>query len=161
MNRRTLMIATVISIILSGSASFAQSHTHDGTKVISTPKDVQWQPAPAIFPEEMKIAYLYGDLGKHEPFTIRVMMPAHSVIAPHTHNLDEMLTIISGDLDHYTGPKMNPSEGLHMEAGGFVHLPVNMGHALKAGDSGVILQVSGVGPFGMTYIDLKDDPRHK
>jgi hypothetical protein len=81
--------------------------------------------------------------------------------APHTHNLDEMLTIISGNLDHYTGPKMNPSEGLHMEAGGFVHLPVNMGHALKAGDSGAILQVSGVGPFGMTYVDPKDDPRHR
>jgi len=48
-----------------------------------------------------------------------------------------MLTIISGDLDHYTGPKMKPSEGLHMEAGGFVHLPVNMGHALKAGDGGL------------------------
>lgn len=158
MNRRTLIIATVISLGSPASASFAQSHSHGGAKVISTPDDVQWQLAPAIFPQGMKIAYLYGDLGKHEPFTIRVMMPASSVIALHTHNLDEMLTIISGDLDHYTGPKINRSKGIHMKAGGFVHLPVNMGHALKAGDSGTILQVSGVGPFGMTYVDPKDDP---
>lgn len=48
-----------------------------------------------------------------------------------------------------------------MEASGFVHLPVNMGHALKAGDMGAILQVSGVAPFGMTYINSKDDLRHK
>ncbi|MFE8874146.1 cupin domain-containing protein, partial [Acetobacter persici] len=128
MNRRTLILATVMSLVSSGSVSFAQSHGHDGAKVISTPEDVQWQAAPAIFPQGMKIAYLYGDIGKHEPFTIRVMMPAHSVIAPHTHNLDEMLTIISGDLDHYTGPKINRSKGIHMKAGGFVHLPVNMGH---------------------------------
>ncbi|MFT8655289.1 MAG: cupin domain-containing protein [Acetobacter papayae] len=139
--------------------AFAEGH--QGEKIIADAGAVVWQPAPAIFPSGIKIAYLYGDLAKHEPFTLRVMMPPHSFIPLHTHNLDEMLTVISGGLDHYTGTSMKNATTHHMASGGFVHLPVNMAHALKAGDHPVILQVSGVGPFEMTYLNPRDDPRHQ
>lgn len=130
-------------------------------KIIADAGAVVWKQAPDIFPAGIKIACLYGDLTKHEPFTLRVMMPPHSVIPLHTHNLDEMLTVLSGNLDHYTGTGTKKSAPHPLAAGAFVHLPVNMAHALQAGDQPVVLQVSGVGPFEMTYVDLKDDPRHK
>ncbi len=39
-----------------------------------------------------------------------------------------------------------------MEAGGFVHLPAGMPHALKTESDSIVLQISGTGPFGMEYV---------
>lgn len=158
--KRFYFLLSAIAGTITLMTSQACAVGHQGEKIIADAGAVVWQPAPAIFPSGISIACLYGDLARHEPFTLRVMMPPHSLIPLHTHNMDEMLTVLSGELDHYTGTSMKKAVSHHMASGGFVHLPVNMAHALKAGDQPVILQVSGVGPFEMTYVDLKDDPRH-
>lgn len=131
-----------------------------GVTIIQGSDTVKWQPAPAMFPHGTKIAVLTGDTGKPGPFTLRVMMPAGSFIPPHTHNLDEMLTVISGSIQHFVGQNLATTQQRALGPGGFVHLPVNVPHAIKAGSQGAVLQVSGTGPFSMAYVNPQDDPRN-
>ncbi|KXV42993.1 cupin [Gluconobacter roseus] len=131
-----------------------------GVTIIPGSDAVKWQPAPPMFPHGTKIAVLTGDTGKPGSFTLRVMMPSGSFIPPHTHNLDEMLTVISGSIQHFVGQDFSAAQQRNMGPGGFVHLPVNVPHAIKAGSQGAVLQVSGMGPFSMAYVNTQDDPRN-
>ncbi|MQR98179.1 cupin domain-containing protein [Gluconobacter aidae] len=133
---------------------------NSGVTTIQSSDAVKWQPAPPMFPHGTKIAVLTGDTTKPGPFTLRVMMPSGSFIPPHTHNLDEMLTVISGNIQHYVGQNIATTQQRALGPGGFVHLPVNVPHAIKAGSQGAVLQVSGTGPFSMAYVNPQDDPRN-
>jgi hypothetical protein len=42
--------------------------------------------------------------------------------------------------------------------GATVHLPAGMPHYASA-DGETIVQINGMGPFDVTYVDPKDDPR--
>lgn len=53
-------------------------------------------------------------------------------------------------------PTTYPPDGL--KAGGFLHLPKGTHHYEWTNDDTVI-QLSGIGPVGMTYLDPADDPR--
>jgi hypothetical protein len=47
-----------------------------------------------------------------------------------------------------------------LPAGSFMHMPKEMPHyALMKGET--VLQVHGIGPFDITYINPSDDPRKK
>jgi hypothetical protein len=44
-------------------------------------------------------------------------------------------------------------------AGGFIVAPANMHHFAMA-RSKTVVQVHGIGPFAITYVNPKDDPRN-
>ncbi|MBS1028139.1 cupin domain-containing protein [Gluconobacter albidus] len=151
---------TLFSIAHAAPIPTETPQDNPGVTIIEGSDAVTWQPAPPMFPHGTKIAILTGDTTKPGPFTLRVMMPAGSFIPPHTHNLDEMLTVISGNIQHFVGQNIATTQRRALGPGGFVHLPVNVPHAIKAGSQGAVLQVSGTGPFSMAYVNPQDDPRN-
>ncbi|WP_228125291.1 MULTISPECIES: cupin domain-containing protein [Gluconobacter] len=158
-----LLFGTALALFSAAQAApipTEPAQDNSGVTIIQGSDAVAWQPAPAMFPHGTKIAILTGDTTKPGPFTLRVMMPAGSFIPPHTHNLDEMLTVISGNIQHYVGQNIDTTQQRALGPGGFVHLPVNVPHAIKAGRQGAVLQVSGTGPFSMAYVNPQDDPRN-
>ncbi|GBR31788.1 cupin domain-containing protein [Gluconobacter kondonii] len=155
-----LLLGTALTLFSVAHAAAIPTETPPGVTIIEGSDAVAWQPAPAMFPHGTKIAILTGDTTKPGPFTLRVMMPAGSFIPPHTHNLDEMLTVISGNIQHFVGHNIDTTQQRALGPGGFVHLPVNVPHAIKAGRQGAVLQVSGTGPFNMVYVSPQDDPRN-
>jgi len=154
---RTLSAAALICTLAGGSAL---AQTGNDVRIIPGADTVAWQPAPPMFPSGTRMSFLYGSADKAGPFTLRVMIPAGSVIPPHPPNMDEMLTVLGGSIHHYIGPAITADQDKVLTAGGFVHLPPNVPHALKAGTQGANVQVSGTGPFTMTYVNPQDDPRH-
>ena len=54
--------------------------------------------------------------------------------------------------------KLDPSAEKTLSAGGFAATPAEAGHWLSFDDDTVI-QVTGVGPWNITYLDPRDDPR--
>ena len=61
-----------------------------------TPNDVKWGPAPKVLPAGAQAAALFGDPTKEGLFALRIKFPAGYAIAPHTHPVDEVVTVISG-----------------------------------------------------------------
>lgn len=132
----------------------ATSASADSTMVNS--KDIKWGAVPPVLPKGGKIAVLNGDPFKPGPFTLRLMMPANYKIAPHWHTKDENLTVISGTLGLGLDDKMG-GEVHDLKAGGYHYLPGKTHHyAIAKGQT--VVQVSGDGPFDITYVNPADDP---
>jgi quercetin dioxygenase-like cupin family protein len=147
-----------IAALLFGSFAPITLATADEMALLPNPDATQWGPAPPTLPKGSKLAVLLGDPSKPGLFVLRIWAPPHSVVPPHTHNTAEMLTVISGEMYHEMGPKLDKKGGDSVKAGGFVYLPAQMAHSTWTGDEITVVQVSGTGPFGINYINPADDP---
>jgi len=125
--------------------------------VVPSAHEVKWVTAPPSLPLNVKISMIAGDPAQAGPFTLRVLVPASTVLAPHTHAKLESVTVLSGEIYHEAGEKLDKSKGQLLAPGGFVSLPPEMAHSLWAVKT-TVLQVTGTGPFDLHYIDPKDDP---
>lgn len=146
------------AIVLGAMTPAALGQGTSDKEVFINSKDIKWGDAPPSIPKGAKLAVLQGDPGKPGPFVIRLMLPPGLKIPPHAHSQDESLTVISGTFYFGTGDKIEMSKAHALNAGGF--------HALSAGDhhyafakAQTVVQVNGMGPFNMTYINPDDDPQ--
>ena len=123
------------------------------------PPNVKWEETPLL--PGAKIAVLYGDLAKAGLATFRVFFPANYKVPPHHHSATENLTVISGTIYDGLGEQLDPSKGTAYPAGSFFVNPANSHHYLWTTDQEVVLQVSVMGPFVMTFANPAEDPRRK
>ena len=120
---------------------------------------MKWGPAPAVFPVGAKMAVLAGDPSKAEQFTVRLDFPKGYTIPAHFHPTDEDITVIKGTFLVGMGDKLDAKKMMALPAGGFIVAPAKMNHYARAREHTVV-QVSAMGPFGMTYVNAADTPGH-
>jgi len=90
---------------------------------------------------------------------MRLRFPDGYKIAPHTHPKIEHVTVISGTFNLGTGEVFDQAASQAMPAGTFGFWPAGMKHfAWAKGET--IVQVHGVGPWGIEYVNPADDPRN-
>jgi quercetin dioxygenase-like cupin family protein len=130
-----------------------------GHKMV-TPDQVKWGPAPPSLPPGAQLAVLDGDPGKTGFFTIRGKFPDGYVVPPHWHPTDEHVVVLSGTLMMGTGDKAEPSAMHALPSGSFSRIPKTVHHFVQAKGE-TIIQVSGMGPFVVNYVNPSDDPRKK
>lgn len=123
---------------------------------------IRWGAAPPSLPAGAQAAVLLGHPAQPGPFVIRLKFPAKYVIPPHRHSKDEMVTVISGQFRIGTGETLDRASMQSLAPASFVHLPAGMAHyASAAGATETVVQINGAGPFDVTYVDPKDDPRRQ
>ena len=94
------------------------------------------------------------------PFVLRLKFPAGFVVPPHRHSKDELVTVISGKFAVAAGETLERTALSSLPPASFVHLPAGMPHYAWA-DGETIVQINGIGPFDVKYVDPKDDPRNR
>lgn len=144
------MRISILSLLLVGTATTVQAQ--------APTTDIKWSPAPPFFPAGAQFAVMQGDPSKDGVYTVRLQMPAGYYIAPHTHPTDEHVTIISGALRLGMGDVEDTTKAMTLKSGGFITAGANKHHYARAMEPTVV-QVHGMGPFAITYINPKDDPR--
>jgi quercetin dioxygenase-like cupin family protein len=150
---------TFIAVVaLAGAASTAAAETMEHT--IVAPQEIKWGPAPAVLPAGAEAAVLFGDPSKEGLFVLRLKLPDGYSVAPHTHPVDEVITVISGTFSLGMGETADQSKAEPLPAGSFFALPPGSAHYVFIEEETVV-QISTVGPWGLTYVDPKDDPRQK
>ena len=125
-----------------------------------TPVEIQWGPAPAILPPGIKGAVLYGDPTKNGQFAMRFKLPKGYRVPPHTLSKAGTFIVISGTFGIGMGEKADPSKTRAMPAGSFIALAPDTPHFVSV-DEETVVQLNNIGPWVLTYIDPKDDPRRK
>jgi quercetin dioxygenase-like cupin family protein len=80
-------------------------------------------------------------------------------VAPHTHPVEEAVTVISGTFALGMGDTADQSKAQPLPAGSFFALPPGTAHYVFI-DEETIIQISTVGPWGLTYVNPADDPRN-
>ena len=164
MTHMTRSIAFVrLSGLLGAVAMFSTAtllHAAEPHHTVVPAESVQWGPAPPSLPPGAQAAVLMGSPAKEGPFVIRLKFPAGFIVPPHRHSKDEFVTVIAGKFAIGSGETLE-REGLKaLPPASFVHLPAGMPHYAWA-EAESVVQINGVGPFDVTYIDPKDDPRQK
>lgn len=119
---------------------------------------VQWGPAPPSLPPGAQGAILLGSPAKEGPFVIRLKFPPGFTVPPHRHSKDELVTVISGAFSLASGEKLDRATLIALPPASFVHLPAGMPHYAWA-EIETVVQINGIGPFDVVYVDPKDDPR--
>jgi ketosteroid isomerase-like protein len=121
---------------------------------------VKWGDVPPFLPPGAKLAVLSGDPSKPEPFTVRLQMPNGYKIAPHTHPTDEHVTVMSGTFAAAMGKTWDDKALTDFAPGSYANMATGMPHYAMA--KGVtVVQVHGVGPFVVNYVNPADDPSKK
>ena len=118
-----------------------------------------WGPAPPFFPAGARFAVLQGDPSQAGIYTVRLEMPAGYTLRPHSHPADEHVTVVSGPLVLGMGDSVHTRGAHALAAGGFITAKAQEHHCAVARGKTVV-QVQGPGPFVITYINPKDDPRN-
>lgn len=128
--------------------------------VMIAAEEIKWAPAPPGLPPGAEAAVLDGDPTKPGQFTLRIKAPDGYMVSPHSHPMDEHLVILSGAMMVGTGTKWDDA-GMHtLAAGAYAKMPRRVNHFVKMKGE-TTFQVSAMGPFAITYVDPKDDPRKK
>lgn len=128
--------------------------------ILITPSDMDWVDAPPSVPPGAKLAVLEGGPTKPGPFTMRIKFPVGYRIPPHWHPAVEHATVISGALNMGIGDKFDPLKTKELPAGSFSLMPAKMHHFAWVKEE-TIIQVHGIGPWGINYVNPSDDPRNK
>lgn len=145
--RITALLLVLCAVGLPGSVH-AQSAETGG--VLMLPEDIQFK-GPLAGPPQT--AVLYGDPKKAGVFVTRVKFSAGWKDAPHWHP-DELRTVavLSGTLYFARGDKWDESKVKAYPAGTFYSEPAKAPHFTWAKDGDVIIQITGIGPSGKTFI---------
>ncbi len=140
-------------------STLAEKFSADATSLpmstVVTPDTIQWQPGSDLLPVGSKIAILQGDPAKEGPFTMRIKFPANYMVAPHTYQTLENMTVISGTFNFGIGQKFDATKGTVMPIGSFVVIQPGVSH-YGWGSEETILQVQGIGPTVKTLVNPTD-----
>ena len=149
----------IAAIAVAGVATTAPADPMKGHTIVP-PQEIKWGPAPAVLPAGAEAAVLFGDPSKEGLFVLRLKLPAGYRVAPHTHPVDEVITVISGTFRMGMGQSADQRKAQALPAGSFFALPPGVAHYVSTNEETVV-QISTVGPWGLTYINPTDDPRQK
>ena len=137
----------------------ATAASADPGHVMVMPDQLKWSDVPSL-PPGAKVAVLEGPLNEATPITFRLKLPADYRIPAHWHPGIEHVTVLSGTFYMGTGDVLDASNAMAVPAGGAAIMQPRTNHyAITRGE--VVVQVHGVGPWGITYVNPADDPRKK
>ncbi len=145
-------MALAVALVAAVPGAFGQDH-----QMIS-PADLKWADLPSL-PQGAQIAVIEGKTPE-EAFTIRLRFPANYKIPAHWHPTIERVTVISGTFHIGVGDKLDPAKTMALAAGSVAIMQPKTNHFAWTSEPTVV-QLHGVGPRGITYVNPADDPRKK
>ena len=154
-SRLAVVSAVIVSSLIALPASWAQMSDHR----MITASDLKWADVPSL-PPGAKIAVIEGPMTEAVPFTIRLKFPANYSIPAHSHPAVERVTVLSGTFHMGTGDKLDSQKTMPLSPGDMMIMQPKTNHYAWNKEE-VVVQLNGMGPWGVTYVDPTDDPRKK
>lgn len=145
----------VIGICLGAPVAWTQHGAH----IMVTPSELKWADVPSL-PPGAKIAVIEGSINEAVPFTFRLRFPANYKIPAHWHPAVERVTVLSGTFNMGVGDELDAQKTTPLGPGSIAIMQPKTNHFGWTKEETVV-QLNGVGPWGVTYVNPQDDPRKK
>ena len=158
--RRVFLLTMMIGLVGCQSGEMMTHGDQHSWHKLVTAEQIKWEPGPPSLPPGAKMAVLEGDPAKPGFFTFRAWMPDGYQVPPHTHPNPERITVLSGMMQLGQGDQFDASKLESMPPGSYGTMPAGMRH-FAAFKGETVIQISSVGPWGITYVNPADDPRNK
>ena len=153
MKIKNIVIATLAAA--SVTLAWAQAPAHR----MITDKDLKWEDVPSL-PPGAKAAMIEGPMNEAVPFTVRIKVPNNYKVPPHFHPAVERVTVLKGAFAMGMGEKYDEKAMHTLKVGDMMIMQPKQPHyAMAKGETE--LQLHGMGPWGVTYVNEADDPRKK
>ena len=153
----TFVLAAAVATAQQPAQASAAATPH---AIVALPSAIAWKAAPPTLPAGARVAVLEGNPASPGAFTMRLEMPAKYRIPPHYHPVTEHVTVISGTFYVGMGETFDESKASRLPTGTFAALDPGMRHfAFTKGKT--VIQLHGVGPWSLVYVNAADDPRNK
>lgn len=158
-NPRIGRLATFLLLLpaLAPPPAFADTAAHGGHIMVEADKLV-WKDNPTL-PPGAKIAIVEGNPREAGLFAFRLKFPAGYRIPPHEHPVTGHVTVLGGTFHIAVGNRFDPATGDAVPTGGYSLMPANTQHFAWV-DGETIIQIHGLGPWGIKYVNAADDPRN-
>jgi quercetin dioxygenase-like cupin family protein len=151
---KRLFILAIVVVLFPQSAS---SKRKKEEAVMIAADAVKYGPVPPNLPAGAQVGVLHGNPFKKGLYAIRFKMPDGYKIPPHWHSRNEELTVISGTFLLSMGDKFDEATAHTLAAGAYHYLPRKMHHS-AATKGETVLEIHGMGPFDINYLNPADDP---
>lgn len=159
----TTLLSIIVAMIfaIAPVALNAQDHGNKSSgHIMVKPEDVKWMDGPPSIPPGAKFAVIEGDPKIAGLFTMRLWFPADYKIGAHWHPADEHITVISGTFLMGLGDKFDDGKLHPLSTGSFAVMATGTRH-FAATTKETVVQLHGMGPWGINYVNPSDDPRKK
>ncbi len=153
---RHVAIATLVMGIGALAATFALGQHSEAHRVVM-PGELKWVDVPSL-PPGAKLAVIEGPMNEAVPFTVRLKFPKGYAIPAHSHPAIERVTVLSGTFYMGVGDHLDRQKTHALPAGAIGIMQPGAAHYAWTEDEAIV-QLNGTGPWGINYVDPKDDPR--
>jgi quercetin dioxygenase-like cupin family protein len=153
--RSAAFLVIALASLSDGNLAQSPPPTPHRQHTVVSADGIQWKPLrPGA-----EIAVISGDPDKSgSPFVMRFRYRGKARIPPHWHPIDEHITVLSGTFRLGMGGKGDEAATTVLAAGAYAFVEAKMAHyGWTEGDT--TLQVHGVGPFVINYVNPADDPK--
>lgn len=150
--------SVLLALLLASSAAWTAEQA--GGFVSVTPSQLKWADAPGVGPGAM-IAIIEGNLKAAGPLTFRLKIPPNTKLPSHTHPLIEHVTVMSGTFYFATGDKYDTTKAKAYPPGSALVIPTGMPMFAFTKEQESIVQLHGIGPWGITYLNPDEAPGKK
>jgi quercetin dioxygenase-like cupin family protein len=130
------------------------------------PNEVKWPPAAAggvgtSGVSGTQTVVLKGDPSKPGLYTLLLRVGPNTKIEAHAHPDDRVATVISGTWYFGYGRQFDESALKELPAGSFYTEPPHANHFAMTRGETVVIQITGTGPSGTTYVNPANDPARR
>jgi len=147
----------IIGLAMAGDEKAEHAMTQPA-HVMITDAELKWTDGPKSLPAGAKMAVLEGDPAAAGLFTLRFKLPADYKVPAHWHPADEHVTVLAGSFSMGLGEKFDEKALKELPLAGFAVMPTGVRHFAWSKD-GATIQLHGMGPWGINYVNAADDPR--
>ncbi len=156
--KRNLLAIGVVVLATAVLAQHGEKKDEAGHAMF-TLDELKWTAGPKSLPAGTLMAVLEGDPAKAGLFTIRVKVPGNYTVPPHWHPADEHVTVISGVFYMAAMTSIDKGKAKALPTGSFSLMFAKQAHFAFTRDEGAVIQLHGVGPWQVNYLNPADDPR--
>jgi hypothetical protein len=102
---------------------------------------------------------IHGDPSKAGLYTILLKVAANTKIPAHLHPDDRVGTVVSGTWHFGHGDKFDKAKLKELPIGSIYSEVAGQNHFAMTGNEPVVVEITGYGPSGVTFVNPADDPR--
>jgi quercetin dioxygenase-like cupin family protein len=158
MRRRLRCLALVTIGQIVGSSLWAQ----DAEQRLR-PDEIPWSSAAAAGVgtsgvSAVQTIVLKGDPSMPGLYTLLLRVGPNVTIEAHSHADDRVAAVLSGTWYFGYGREFNEDALKELPAGSVYTEPPAVNHFAMTKDEGAVIQITGFGPSGTTYVNSADDP---
>jgi quercetin dioxygenase-like cupin family protein len=147
----TALLSLIAATAVTASAQIPPSNGIPSGAIQQPAESMQWRGGTPSRPPGTKIMVLEGNPTTEGFFTIRLKVPAGTVLPPHWHPRDERVTVLSGTVRVGFGDRVDESATTTFGAGSFYLNPPNSHHFVIFPEESVV-QLTGVGPWELHIV---------